>query len=689
MIHRLVLTNFQAHQHLEADFHPGLNLIVGPNWSGKTTVQRAILYALFGTGAVPVKAANLINQSAQTMEVELTISLGDRRLIISRGPKGAVCYDATGMPVASGQNQVTAYVESLLGTTSKAFLAFQVARQNEAASILTLGSTKLSQHIEQVCGVDLVDRAIAHLRLGLGDVKALEQEHVQTSAALAEVTATAEHARSELQAVEQQYAALQAQKADQDRAVNDLQTTLAELNRQQSAYSSRLSARNALTQTLEALPDVAPVDQAELDRIDAEVVDFEWRLGQLRTELARYQHAQSEVTRCESVVDRLPALDPNAPSVEDAGNRFDVVRDRRSELYRLIEQTRRERDSGVCAACQRPFEAGHDIAALSALLASYEAEYTALDGPLLDAQKAFQHAQQQAQISREIDQAVAQLEAAVETLEQLNPVSPEMVSDLDRARLQHQHRRSALQNDINLHAQRLQIEAQIAALPEVGESVEPLITALHQQLEANRMLGSQLSKQCAELEAKRTAFQVQNAGLEAQRAGLEAQHAALQVRLAEQRQRKALISVLAENREQFMASAWQRLLQNASRFSDAATEGAVGELEREDDTFYFMEQPANERRPIELASGHQQAVLGVAIKLALAEAVGSVFDVILLDEVSAGATEENALRLTAALKERSGQCILISHRESDTTVADHVLELTSAHHAPMRDSDSH
>jgi ABC-type polysaccharide/polyol phosphate transport system ATPase subunit len=71
----------------------------------------------------------------------------------------------------------------------------------------------------------------------------------------------------------------------------------------------------------------------------------------------------------------------------------------------------------------------------------------------------------------------------------------------------------------------------------------------------------------------------------------------------------------------------------------------------------------------------QLSILGVAIKLALMAAVGSRFDVLLLDEVSAAASDDNALRLTECLAETGQQIFLVSHREADAVAAQEVLTL--------------
>ena len=89
--------------------------------------------------------------------------------------------------------------------------------------------------------------------------------------------------------------------------------------------------------------------------------------------------------------------------------------------------------------------------------------------------------------------------------------------------------------------------------------------------------------------------------------------------------------------------------------------------------FTYVED--GEDLPLELASGQQLAILGVAAKLALAAAVGSSFEVLLLDEVSAAASDDNALQLATCLARTGLQILLVSHRDADAAVAADVISL--------------
>lgn len=79
--------------------------------------------------------------------------------------------------------------------------------------------------------------------------------------------------------------------------------------------------------------------------------------------------------------------------------------------------------------------------------------------------------------------------------------------------------------------------------------------------------------------------------------------------------------------------------------------------------------------PAELCSGMQGAILGVSLKLALGAALGAKGGVLLLDEATAGGTDENSLLFTSLLKQYGRQVVLVTHRSADAVSADNVIEL--------------
>ena len=53
MLNKIKLVNFGCHEQLEIDFGPGLNAVKAGVEMGKSTIFKAIAYALFGSKALP------------------------------------------------------------------------------------------------------------------------------------------------------------------------------------------------------------------------------------------------------------------------------------------------------------------------------------------------------------------------------------------------------------------------------------------------------------------------------------------------------------------------------------------------------------------------------------------------------------------------------------------------------------
>ncbi len=90
---RIEARNFRSYETLDFRLDtPGVTLISGPCGSGKSTIFHALHYALFGTGANGETAKELLRRGAPSMDVALTLRLGDTQYVIRRGHgPGAPC----------------------------------------------------------------------------------------------------------------------------------------------------------------------------------------------------------------------------------------------------------------------------------------------------------------------------------------------------------------------------------------------------------------------------------------------------------------------------------------------------------------------------------------------------------------------------------------------------------------------
>jgi exonuclease SbcC len=688
MLNSLSLTNFQRHEKFSHSFHPGLTLCVGPNWVGKSSLMRGILYALFGTSAVPVKAANLTTRGQKGMEAVVSFTAAGQNYEVRRGRNTAELRRA-GEVVASGQNPVTAMVESLIGD-AKSFLTFQTARQGEAAGLLTLGAAKLAQHIDTVTGASTVDTVLERCRqersaLGNAAEKAAEAETALEMAETEcrELTAhldalKAELAQAEAEARSLSETASEAQKGWETRRRRLEQAKLFEQQGREMA-GQIVACEDRLRAAQDALRDNPVANVPTLyERLT-------YLLGAFRayTEheaaksawAARFAEADGKLAelRKKLPAEELPDLDELVKRATQAAAAAEVARlTALKEMCALPEE--------VCYACGRPFEV-HDLDMRRANLAEAEQAYAERAREAEQTQQAYEAAKTLHTRRKMVQDRMREHQQVRDATPRWEPRQEVTAAEISAA--QHAYETAIERNAIYGRAasEAEQAERELMTLRAVLSSRQPPIPTTEQEVDSalhhyqtTYQAYSEHDKVLAEL---RTQGRLQAETLRRAKDTLkEAKHAhaLLTGKATRDRLLAKLAKYLRDSRDRFTHQTWVGLLNYASTFVSDASGGAITALRRDPQgEFTYVED--GDERPLELASGQQLAILGVAIKLALAAAVGSRFEVLLLDEVAAAASDENALLLTTCLAKTGQQVLLVSHREADAAVANDVIAL--------------
>lgn len=689
MLVSLTLTNFQKHRAFNHAFQDGLTLVTAENWRGKTSIIRGVLYALFGSTASQVRAVNLVTRGEKTMEVQLVFRAGDREYAVTRGPNKAELR-LNNEVVASGQNPVTAMIESLIGD-AKSFLTFQTARQGEASGLLTLGAAKLAQHIDTVTGVDTVDQVLER-------AKAARDALAAVPGLVVDAAREQQEHQGRLDALTLKVAPLQATLSEQRIALGtaQLETSLAQqdwekISANLTAYQGYRRTQNTLTQQLQAAEAARLQALTELQRLpEQDVSALYQRVSAMQAEtqahVVKAQAWRSWQTQHEALEGRLADLQAQPlsevlPDLGEARERAEAgARDWQAALD-AFSQAQQSLTLAACATCGRPF-ADHDVVGAQARLDAARL-HVELQQPITDSFRVtYQHLQQQ-HTAR--NQHLSQVGLVREQLRQLHrPEEPGMPLDtswLADAESQYQE---AVRNQAG-RAQALKaLQAaeravsyasdQLAALTPPNEVAEAQVD--HALRAYHTAYGAYQSAEQAVADTQRQCSLLDIDLSSAQTALTRASDRL--VPLQQQAQRDAslaqLMKYLRDSRERFTTQAWANLLAYASTFVQEASGGALTELRRTaGGEFTYVED--GEELPLELASGQQLAILGVAAKLALAAAVGSSFEVLLLDEVSAAASDDNALQLASCLAHTGQQILLVSHRDADAAVAADVIAL--------------
>lgn len=131
---------------------------------------------------------------------------------------------------------------------------------------------------------------------------------------------------------------------------------------------------------------------------------------------------------------------------------------------------------------------------------------------------------------------------------------------------------------------------------------------------------------------------------------------------------------LRTNAETYMNSVWASFMLQASRFAAQCTGGDIERLERtEDGAFVFLED--GEEMQLEEASGAQEAIIGLAVQIALGQSAPCHLHTVLLDEPTADMDPDCSLATMVAMKALGVQVVFVSHNQTDNSLCDQAITL--------------
>lgn len=182
-IRRLKMVNFKRFADDEIALEPGLNLIVGPNESGKSTIVEALGAALFCDPASKARTVKRLERwgtdGATRLELDFDHAGNRYRLVKDFGAGTVELSDSTGAEVIADRHRVDARVRELVGfRTNDAFESVAAVRQGELnvleaqsrrgelVPMIERKMTSSSGRLDAASVLDRLEKEIARLRVG-------------------------------------------------------------------------------------------------------------------------------------------------------------------------------------------------------------------------------------------------------------------------------------------------------------------------------------------------------------------------------------------------------------------------------------------------------------------------------------------------------------------------------------------
>lgn len=718
MIRSLHLTNFKKHSDLKINFTDGLNGIFGPNYTGKTTILYAILYALGGASHVP--GTNLQKKGTNVgMGVNMVFDINGVEYLVERKKAGSY-LQGDGVMLASGTSNVTAKIEELIGMPIKRFRQLKYAEQKQAHALLTVGATELHKILEELTGIDQINVAMERLK-----------DIVSKSAGALEVLSKVDMAPLKL--IEKNtHNSVVIALDDLDKLIDkqletkrNLEQTVVErdiLLKQKEIYDEWRLFHARDTATLQLYEDeIISIDKLILredsSKIDEEEIkdlecDLEILLNSIATSKAKRVRAddlRKDVTKLEDFITKTNTLmlrgnedlislpEVSEKIVSAAKKLSDGLSAKCSEVELKYSDILTMLAGAKCPTCGRENDIDFDPAPLedsskelSNTLAKLEQDYQKAKTNYRD-KKRFLSVKQEvegdlrrnAEKLKEEGIAVTEKRNLIESLakdtmssvdlENSEAKAKEISKQISESRNAYNKQHGYLLRIEELADLKKTLQENLAKLkkpsfdPKWSKTVEEDFKTYSEQMEkhnndvadANSLLSG------FEEDLRSTRKQIQQA---------EQDNSAYEAANKRNSVAKELQKYLRNNRDRYIGKVWDFFLGSASTFVSNCTNGMITEIQRTDNgQFQFVED--DQVMGIKDASGAQEAIMGLAVQMALAEASQCPLDVLLVDEPTADMDADHSMAVVGMLSTKGRQVIAISHREMDASLCKKVVLL--------------
>ena len=157
---------------------------------------------------------------------------------------------------------------------------------------------------------------------------------------------------------------------------------------------------------------------------------------------------------------------------------------------------------------------------------------------------------------------------------------------------------------------------------------------------------------------------------------LDAAHAtnkAAEDDVAEAKRCDRLVRFLRERRQSYLKEVWDTIGALSSNLVRKSSSNSISRIDNREGEFFYEEE--GNLAPTISASGAQKALIGTSLRMGLSRALYGGDALMIFDEPTEGCTEFNASNMVATLATSARQVLLITHRENDQALAQHIINV--------------
>ena len=259
---RLKLNNFKSHEHSVITFNKGINVIVGENGAGKSTILEAISFALYKQHTAK-KIDDLVRNNANSMSIELEFNSNGRDYKIIREKKSNLkssIYKKTSpesgyIHICTGDKEVSNQIRQILDIDSDLFLNAIYIRQGEIANLVDKTPSEKKLLIGKLLGIDSLEKSWKNLLPFITD---FENQLAELKGKLYNTDSLRENRdkkRSELNSLKQRGHELEKEVDEVNALLDELSENKRNMEREKEIYDNLINNLEMDKNTLTKLED--------------------------------------------------------------------------------------------------------------------------------------------------------------------------------------------------------------------------------------------------------------------------------------------------------------------------------------------------------------------------------------------------------------------------------------------------
>lgn len=693
MFKKVHLAFFGKHEDLTVNFAQGLNVLRADNEAGKSTLLKAIAYALFGTKALKESLEETVTYDHKETELKVTLEFTVNGIdyTIKRGKAGCECTYAAQR--VTGQTEVTKFVESLLGATADTSAKLMLAKQSSVAGALSEGPSGPVKLIETLADFDLITSLVdlVQNKLPSGNTRLVEDQILKLSEASLEVIEdTTPATRALIAEVVEAY-------GKQEAVVEAAKVELEEPSifiKQIADATNTIRRTEALQQQITGLAVAMANCVIPASGSDSQIAYYTDMLREQQDRRAAAQ-VRKELVALGAVNYAFKPAEEHEADVAERARVIAQVNSQLSGIRQSISATKAKLiTETACGLCGKDLQDVPEVIeknkATSVALCNLIASESLLE---LELANSLAEAARLAAITKDAqrcDLVYAKAAKYIKLKPSTTPSGYEWIGPEAREGETEEDYQAGLQRE---NAKKVAYAAKVAELAQLSKQQAALTAELAALPEVDARTVEQLELRKATAEASQVRFKQEQVRLQALRAEVKAVEATLAqelavmaeaqkrvdrakvqlaeavANLAEQNANNVLISKMRAARPRIADRLWSIVLSSVSGYF-SSVRGEASVVTRTDNGFRINDRPASG------LSGSTQDALGLAIRIALTKTFLPNARFMILDEVAAGMDDNREAALLGLISTCGmEQVLLVTHSPLADSFSNNVITL--------------